>query len=53
MLHYSYNRPAGVPWGEADLALMLPWVGRYAPWLEDRTRLNRFLQDFMFVVTGK
>jgi len=53
MLHYAYNQPVGVSWGEPDLAPMLPWLGRYASWLEDRARLNRFRQAFMFVVTGK
>ncbi len=52
MLHYSYNQPVGVPWGEPDLAPMLPWLGRYCSWLEDRARLNRFRQAFMYVVTG-
>ena len=53
MLHFAYNQPVGVPWGEPDLAPMLPWLGRYASWLEDRARLNRFRQAFMYVVTGK
>jgi hypothetical protein len=53
MLHYAYNQPVGVSWGEPDLAPMLPWLGRYAAWLEDRARLNRFRQAFMYVVTGK
>jgi len=53
LLHYAYNQPVGVPWGEPDLAPMLPWLGRYAAWLEDRARLNRFRQAFMYVVTGK
>jgi hypothetical protein len=53
MLHAAYNQPVGVPWGEPDLAPMLPWLGRYANWLEDRARLNRFRQAFMYVVTGK
>ena len=53
MLHYAYNQPVGVPWGEPDLAPMLPWFSRYAGWLEDRARLNRFRQAFMYVVTGK
>ena len=30
MLHYAYNQPVGVAWGEPDLAPMLPWLGRYA-----------------------
>jgi len=42
MLHYAFNQPVGVPWGEPDLAPMLPWIGRYSSWLEDRARLNRF-----------
>jgi hypothetical protein len=53
MLHYAYNQPVGVAWGEPDLAPMLPWFGRYASWLEDRARLNRFRQSFVFVVLGK
>jgi len=52
-LHYATNQPVGVPWGEPDFAPMLPWMGRYAPWLEERARLNRSRQAFMFVVTGK
>jgi hypothetical protein len=52
MLHYAYNQPVGVPWGEPDLAPMLPWIGRYSSWLEDRARLNHFRQAYMFVVTG-
>ena len=53
MLHFAYNQPVGVPWGEPDLAPMLPWLSKYAGWLEDRARLNRFRQVFMYVVTGK
>ena len=53
MLHYAYNQPVGVAWGEPDLAPMLPWLGRYASWLEDRARLNRFRNAFLYVVTGK
>ncbi len=52
MLHYAINRPAGAQWGESDLAPLLPWLRRYAAWLEDRVRLNRFRNAFMFVVTG-
>jgi hypothetical protein len=52
MLHYAYNQPVGVAWGEPDLAPMLPWLGRYASWLEDRARLNHFRQAFLYVVTG-
>jgi hypothetical protein len=42
MLHFAMNRPVGVVWGEPDLAPMLPWIGRYSSWLEDRARLNHF-----------
>ena len=42
IVHYAVNRPVGVPWGEPDLAPLLPWIGRYSAWLEDRARLNRF-----------
>lgn len=53
MLHYAYNQPVGVSWGEPDLAPMLPWLGRYATWLEDRARLNRYRNAFIYVVNGK
>lgn len=52
MLHYSINRPAGAQWGEPDLAPLLTWLRRYAAWLEDRVRLNRFRNAFMYVVRG-
>jgi hypothetical protein len=53
MLHYAVNRLAGMKWGEPDIAPLLPWLARYASWLEDRVRLNRFRQAFLYVVTGK
>ena len=49
MLHYAYNQPVGVAWGEPDLAPMLPWIGRYSSWLEDRARLNRFRFSWLIV----
>jgi hypothetical protein len=49
MLHYAFNQPVGVPWGEPDLAPMLPWIGRYSAWLEDRARLNRFRFAWLIV----
>jgi hypothetical protein len=49
MLHYAMNRPVGVAWGEPDLAPMLPWIGRYSSWLEDRARLNRFRFAWLIV----
>jgi hypothetical protein len=52
VLHYAINRPAGAQWGEPDLAPLLPWLRRYAAWLEDRVRLNRFRNAFAYVVSG-
>jgi hypothetical protein len=52
VLHYAINRPAGAQWGEPDLAPLLTWLRRYAAWLEDRVRLNRFRNAFVYVVTG-
>jgi hypothetical protein len=51
-LHYAINRPVGAAWGESDLAPLLRWLARYANWLEDRARLNRHRQSFMYVVRG-
>jgi hypothetical protein len=53
VLHYAVNKLAGMKWGEPDLAPLLPWLARYAAWLEDRVRLNRFRQAFMYVVKGR
>ncbi len=52
MLHYTTNKPVGVVWGEPDLAPLLPWIGRYSTWLEDRVRLNHFRSAFMYAVKG-
>jgi hypothetical protein len=52
MLHYAVNRPVGAKRGESDLAPVLRWLTRYGAWLEDRIRLNRFRQTFVFVVKG-
>jgi hypothetical protein len=52
VLHYAINRPAGAQWGEPDLAPLLTWLRRYSAWLEDRVRLNRFRNAFVYVVTG-
>lgn len=51
MVHFTKNRPVGAVWGEPDLAPMLPWIGRLSSLLEDRARLNRFRNAFMFVVS--
>ena len=53
MLHYAINRPVGAVHGESDLALLLKWLSRYAAWLEDRARLNRYRNSFLFVVKGR
>jgi|GEM_PF-186832 len=53
MVHYTINRPVGGQWGESDLAPALKWLSRYSNWLEDRARLNRFRNSFLFVVKSK
>jgi hypothetical protein len=53
MLHYAINRPVGGQWGESDLAPILRWLSRYANWLEDRARLNRYRNAFMYIVKGR
>ncbi len=53
MLHYAVNRPAGGQWGESDLAPVLKWLQRYSGWLEDRARLNRYRNSFLFVVKSR
>ena len=53
MLHYAINRPVGAVRGESDLAPLLRWLARYAAWLEDRARLNRYRNSFLFVVRGR
>ena len=53
MLHYTINRPVGGQWGESDLAPILKWLSRYSNWLEDRARLNRFRNSFVYVVKSR
>ena len=53
MLHFAVNKLAGMKWGEPDIAPLLPWLARYASWLEDRVRLNRFRQAYLYIVRGK
>lgn len=50
MLHYAVNRPVGAVRGESDLAPILPWLRRYARWLEDRIRLNAGVRAFLWIV---
>jgi hypothetical protein len=53
MLHYAINRPVGAQWGESDLSPVLRWLSRYAAWLEDRARLNRFRTAFLYIVRAR
>ncbi len=53
MLQYAINRPAGGQWGESDLAPLLRWLSRYTAWLEDRARLNRYRNAFLYIVQAK
>lgn len=53
MLHYAINRPVGAKFGESDLAPVLRWLTRYAGWLEDRARLNRYRNTFLFWVKAR
>jgi hypothetical protein len=53
VLHYAVNRLAGTVRGESDLAPVLRWIRRYSGWLEDRARLNRYRNTFLFVVRAK
>jgi len=53
MLHYAVNRPVGAVRGESDLAPLLRWLNRYAGWLEDRARLNRYRNTFLFTVRSR
>ncbi len=50
MRHYAINRPVGARHGESDLAPLLRWLSRYSTWLEDRVRLNRYRQAFIYQV---
>ncbi|MDO9546628.1 MAG: hypothetical protein Q7J07_07760 [Pelolinea sp.] len=53
ILQYAVNRPSGAQWGEPDIAPLLVWLSRYSNWLQDRARLNRFRNAFLFVVQAK
>jgi hypothetical protein len=53
MLHFAVNQPVGTPWGEPDLAPLLMWIGRFSAWLEDRARLNRFRNTFVWTLKRK
>ena len=50
MCHFAINRPVGAQRGESDLAPLLPWLRRYREWLEDRVRVNRLRNSFLWQV---
>lgn len=50
VVHYTINKPAGAVWGESDLGPILKWLMRYSSFLDDRVRLNRYRNAFMYVV---
>jgi len=50
IVHYTINRPVGAIRGEGDLAPILPWLRRYKEWLEDRVRVNRLRNNFLWQV---
>jgi hypothetical protein len=50
MLHYAVNRAVGCVRGQGDLVPILPWVRRYREWLEDRVRVNRYKNAFLWHV---
>jgi hypothetical protein len=51
MRHDAINLLAGCVWGEGEIWPDLPWLGRYATFLEDRVRLNHFRQAYVYDVT--
>jgi hypothetical protein len=53
MTHHAINKLAGTSWGEGEIWPDLPWLSRYASWLEDRVRLNRYRSAFMYIVQGQ
>lgn len=53
MLHYAVNKPVGGQFGEPDLGPLVPWLARYAEWLENRARINKFRTAFLYVLTGR
>lgn len=50
MKHETINQLAGAAWGEGEIWPDLPWLGRYASFLEDRVRLNRYRNSFIYDV---
>jgi hypothetical protein len=50
ILHYAVNRAVGCVRGQGDLVPILPWLRRYREWLEDRVRVNRYKNAFLWHV---
>ncbi len=50
MLHYAVNKAVGCLRGQGDLVTILPWLRRYKEWLEDRVRVNRYKNAFLWHV---
>jgi hypothetical protein len=50
MVHYAINRPVGAVRGESDLTPILVWLRRYREWIEDRVRVNRLRNSFVWHV---
>lgn len=50
VIHYAINKPAGAIWGESDLSPILKWLSRYSAFLDDRVRLNRYRNAYLYVV---
>jgi hypothetical protein len=50
VLHYAVNRAVGCIRGQGDLVPILPWLRRYREWLEDRVRVNRYKNAFLWHV---
>lgn len=53
VLHFAINKPVGCVRGQGDLVAIIPWLRRYKEWLEDRVRINRFKNSFLWKVTVK
>jgi len=50
VLHYAINRAVGCVRGQGDLVAILGWLRRYKEWLEDRVRVNRYKNAFLWHV---
>jgi hypothetical protein len=50
VLHYAVNKAVGCVRGRGDLAPILSWLRRYREWLEDRVRVNRHKNAFLWHV---